>query len=62
LPGWSAAACWPTSTRAGSGAYGDDWHRAGFKTTKPNTWKDGIAAAQQRAAAGMPFFQGRSTG
>jgi len=30
----------------GSGAYGDPWHRAGFKTTKPNTWKDGIAAAR----------------
>jgi prolyl oligopeptidase len=30
----------------GSGAYGDAWHRAGFKTTKPNTWKDGIAAAR----------------
>jgi prolyl oligopeptidase len=30
----------------GSGAFGDAWHRAGFKTTKPNTWKDGIAAAR----------------
>ena len=30
----------------GSGAYGDEWHRAGFKTSKPNTWKDGIAAAR----------------
>ena len=30
----------------GSGAYGDEWHRAGFKATKPNTWKDGIAAAR----------------
>lgn len=30
----------------GSGAYGEPWHRAGFKATKPNTWKDGIAAAQ----------------
>jgi prolyl oligopeptidase len=30
----------------GSGAYGDAWHRAGFKTSKPNTWKDGIAAAR----------------
>jgi prolyl oligopeptidase len=30
----------------GSGAYGDAWHRAGFKSTKPNTWKDGIAAAR----------------
>jgi len=30
----------------GSGAYGDPWYRAGFKTTKPNTWKDGIACAR----------------
>jgi prolyl oligopeptidase len=30
----------------GSGAFGDAWHRAGFKATKPNTWKDGIAAAR----------------
>ncbi len=30
----------------GSGAFGDAWHRAGFKGTKPNTWKDGIAAAR----------------
>ncbi|MBC7414369.1 MAG: S9 family peptidase, partial [Herminiimonas sp.] len=30
----------------GSGVYGDDWRRAGFKATKPNTWKDGIACAQ----------------
>ena len=36
----------------GSGAYGDEWHRAGFKTTKPNTWKDGIAAARWLIAQG----------
>jgi prolyl oligopeptidase len=36
----------------GSGAYGDAWHRAGFKTTKPNTWKDGIAAAKYLIAKG----------
>jgi prolyl oligopeptidase len=30
----------------GSGVYGDPWYRAGFKTTKPNTWKDGIACAK----------------
>ena len=29
----------------GSGAYGDAWYKAGFKATKSNTWKDGIAAA-----------------
>ena len=30
----------------GSGAFGEDWHTAGRKATKPNTWKDGIAAAE----------------
>jgi prolyl oligopeptidase len=27
----------------GGGVAGDDWHRAGMKSTKPNTWKDFIA-------------------
>ena len=30
----------------GGGVYGDAWHRAGLKTTKSNTWKDGIAVAE----------------
>ena len=30
----------------GSGVHGEPWHRAGFKATKANTWKDGIACAQ----------------
>ena len=30
----------------GSGVYGDDWYRAGFKATKSNTWKDGVACAK----------------
>ena len=30
----------------GSGVYGQDWYKAGFKTTKPNTWKDFIACAE----------------
>ncbi|MBQ0959792.1 S9 family peptidase [Ideonella sp. 4Y11] len=37
----------------GSGAFGDTWHRAGFKTTKPNTWKDGIAAAKYLIGQGI---------
>ena len=36
----------------GSGVYGDTWRYAGFKTTKPNTWKDGIACAQFLVAQG----------
>lgn len=30
----------------GSGVYGDDWYKAGFKATKHNTWQDGVACAQ----------------
>jgi prolyl oligopeptidase len=40
------------SNPRGSGVYGDDWHRAGFKATKPNTWKDGIACAKYLIAQG----------
>ncbi len=36
----------------GGGVYGDAWRRAGWKTTKPNTWKDGIAVAQWLIANG----------
>jgi prolyl oligopeptidase len=30
----------------GGGEKGDAWHKGGFKTTKPNTWKDLIACAE----------------
>ena len=30
----------------GGGELGDKWHRGGYKTTKPNTWKDLIACAE----------------
>jgi prolyl oligopeptidase len=30
----------------GSGVHGEDWYRAGFQATKPNTWKDFIACAE----------------
>ena len=30
----------------GSGVYGNDWYKAGFKATKSNTWKDGVACAR----------------
>jgi prolyl oligopeptidase len=34
----------------GSGAFGQDWYKAGFQATKPNTWKDFIAAAEYLVA------------
>ena len=36
----------------GGGLLGDGWRRAGWKTTKPNTWKDGIAAAEWLITSG----------
>ena len=30
----------------GGGELGDNWHKAGYKSTKPNTWKDLIACAE----------------
>jgi prolyl oligopeptidase len=30
----------------GSGVYGQEWYQAGYKATKPNTWKDFIACAE----------------
>jgi prolyl oligopeptidase len=51
----------------GSGIYGDAWHRAGQKSTKPNTWKDGIAAGEWLVANGYTkpqrlFIYGGSAG
>lgn len=30
----------------GGGERGEDWHQAGYKLTKPNTWRDAIAGAE----------------
>ena len=30
----------------GGGEKGEEWYRAGYKTTKPNTWKDFISCAE----------------
>src|SRR5699024_8340909 len=30
----------------GSSVKGEDWYKAGYKTTKPTTWKDFIACAK----------------
>jgi len=36
----------------GGGIYGEEWRRAGWKATKPNTWKDGIAVGEWLVAQG----------
>ena len=36
----------------GGGAFGKQWHHAGRKLTKPNTWKDFIACAEHLVHAG----------
>lgn len=36
----------------GGGILGDEWHKAGHKTTKFNTWRDGIATAEWLIAQG----------
>lgn len=36
----------------GSSVYGEDWYRAGFQATKPNTWRDFIACAEYLVAKG----------
>jgi prolyl oligopeptidase len=34
----------------GSGVFGQEWYKAGYKTTKHNTWKDFIACAEYLVA------------
>ncbi|HKV98896.1 MAG TPA: prolyl oligopeptidase family serine peptidase [Vicinamibacterales bacterium] len=36
----------------GGGEKGEDWYKAGYKTTKPNTWKDFIACAEYLTTKG----------
>ena len=37
----------------GGGEKGESWYKAGFKTTKPNTWKDFISCAEYMIAEGF---------
>lgn len=36
----------------GGGEFGEEWRLGGYKSTKPNTWKDAIAAAEYMIAEG----------
>jgi len=45
--GWYERGCvYAIAHVRGGGERGDDWYRAGYKRTKPNTWKDFIACAR----------------
>ena len=48
----------------GGGEYGEEWHRAGFQKTKPNSWKDYIACSEYLVRAGYtsPAYLGASGG
>jgi prolyl oligopeptidase len=51
----------------GGGEFGEDWHLAGYKATKPNTYRDLIACAEylQKHGYGSPSttaIEGRSAG
>jgi prolyl oligopeptidase len=37
---------WAVAHVRGGGEYGDEWHKAGRKETKPNSWLDFIACAE----------------
>ena len=37
---------WAVAHVRGGGEYGDDWHKAGRKESKPNSWMDFIACAE----------------
>jgi len=43
---------WAVAHVRGGGAFGREWHEAGRKATKPNTWKDAIACAEWLIAQG----------
>ncbi len=59
---------WATAHVRGGGVYGKAWHDAGRKDTKPNTWKDAIAAGEWLVAQGytrserMAIFGGSAGG
>ncbi len=43
---------WAVANPRGSGVFGEEWYRGGYKDTKPNTWKDFIACAEYLISEG----------
>src|SRR5262249_19203899 len=53
LKAWTdAGGVWAVANPRGTSVYGEDWYKAGFQATKPNTWKDFIACAEYLVAQG----------
>ena len=52
LPFLDLGGIYATAHVRGGGELGEDWHLAGKKQTKPNTWRDDIAAAEYLIAQG----------
>ena len=46
LPWFNRGGVFAVAHVRGGGEYGEDWHKAGFKQTKPNTWHDAIDCAE----------------
>lgn len=46
LPWFNRGGVFAVAHVRGGGEYGEDWHKAGQKLTKPNTWNDAIACAE----------------
>ena len=46
LPWYERGGIFAVAHVRGGGEYGEDWYKAGFQATKPNTWRDAIACAR----------------
>jgi prolyl oligopeptidase len=46
LPWFDRGGVFAVAHVRGGGEWGQDWHKAGFQATKPNTWRDAIACAE----------------
>ena len=46
LPWFNRGGIFAVAHVRGGGEYGEDWHKAGYKLTKPNTWHDAIDCAE----------------
>jgi prolyl oligopeptidase len=46
LPWFDRGGVFAVAHVRGGGEYGEDWYKAGYKATKPNTWHDAIACAE----------------